>query len=269
MATSKKTASKTTAVATVKAPKTAVGATSDWREEMAKYAAKTVKMEESTQTGNRISTKGGRLTYHDTPLKNNEMNVIILAALLENVYYPGDFDPENPASPTCFAFSEDGEDMAPHEKSHDPQCETCEKCEQNQWGSSDRGKGKKCKNTRRLAVIPMEDLSLDAINSAEIATLGLPVTSVRGYAAYAKDLALAAGRPPFAWRTRIWCEPDAKTQYRVCFQVIDKTPIADKFMDAIIRRVKEAEKVLDQPYVYVEPPEPKAKPRAAKGKSKY
>lgn len=256
MATAKK-ASKTTAV--VPAKRNEVGAASDWRSELAQYAQKTVKMEEATQSGNRISTRGGRLSYHDTPLKNNEMTVLILSAMIENVYYEGKFDPDSPASPVCFAFSTDGEGMAPHEKAHSPQNDTCAGCPHDEWGSSETGKGKACKNVRRLAVIPMDDVSEDAILTGEIATLNVPVMSVRGYSAYVKELALSAGLPPFAWQTRIFLEPDPKSQFRVCFQAVDRKPVPEKFFPAILKRVKEAEKMLDVPYVFVEPPEPKAK----------
>jgi hypothetical protein len=260
MATAKK-AVKTTAVAVVK--KNEVGAAGDWRAELSKYAAKTVKMEESMQSGNKISTRGGRLSYHDTPLKNNEMTVLVLSALIENVYYEGAFDADNPSSPICFAFSDDGENMEPHEKAHEKQHEQCQGCPHDEWGTSNTGKGKACKNVRRLAVMSMDDVTENNILSGEIATLNVPVMSVKGYSAYVKELALTAGLPPFAWQTRVWLEPDAKSQFRVCFQAIDKKPLPEKFYPAILKRVKEAEKLLDVPYTYVEPPEPKAKGKAA------
>ena len=258
---------KTTGTALTKAKKTDVGAPGDWRSELAKYAQKTVKMEENTATGNRISTRNGRLTYHDTPLKNNEMHVIILAALVENAYYNGPYDPDAPRSPVCFAFSEDGEDMEPHEKSHERQSDSCEGCQWNKWGSADQGRGKACKNIRRLAVIPMgEGPGVEEIKAAEIATLTVPVTSVKGYSAFAKELTTHAGLPPFAYRVRIWLEDDAKSQFRVRFEAADRKPLPEKLMPALIERVKEAEKLLDQPYVYIEPEE--AAPKRGAGKKK-
>jgi hypothetical protein len=252
---------------------TAVGEEKDWRNELAGYAAKTIKMEESTQSGNRISTQGGRLSYHNTPLKGNEMTVLLLSALVENAYYEGPYEADNPRAPVCFAFSEDGEDMQPHDKAHDKQSEKCEGCPNAVWGSSSTGKGKACKNIRRVAVIPMPEVSLDAIEAAEIATLSIPVMSVKGYSAYVKELALNSNLPPFTWQTRVWLEPDAKSQFRVCFEAVERRPLAEKFYPAILRRVREAEKVIEQPYVYIEPAaeEPKkgAAKKAAAGKKKY
>lgn len=228
---------------------------SDWRKELAQYAAKTVKMEESTQTGNRISTKGGVLTYHGNKMKDNKINVIILAALIENAYYDGPYDPDNPRAPVCFAFSEDGEDMAPHDESHDKQNETCEGCPQNEWGTADRGRGKACKNLRRIAVLSFEDTSTNP-SSEEIATLSVSVTSVKGYSAYVKHLA-ATGLAPWAVRTTISLErPEGKEFSNLFFEQADARPLSEKLYPAILKRVKEAEKLLEQPYVYIEPSAP-------------
>jgi hypothetical protein len=267
---------KSTAVATKKKKKesTAVGAPLNWREEMAKYAKKTVAMEENTATGNKISTKGGRLSYHDTPLKNNEMHVLILAGLIEKTKYEGPFDPDSPASPICFAFSEDGEDMEPHEKSHEKQSEKCEDCQWNAWGSSETGKGKACSDKRRLAVMPVsDDVTAEAIEAAEIATLTVPVMSVKGYSAYVKELTQRHGLAVFAYVTRVWLEPDAKSQFRVCFECSNPKPLNEKLYPALLKRVKEAEKLVEQPYIWIEPEEKPKRGAAAKkkpaGKKKF
>lgn len=243
--------------------KTAVGKSTggDWRSELTRYATKTVKMEESTQTGNRISTKGGVLTYHGVKLKDNKMTVIVLAALIENAYYEGPYDPDNPRAPVCFAFSEDGEDMAPHEASHDKQSDTCGECPHNEWGSADRGRGKACKNLRRIAVLSADQIDANSISEGEIATLSVSVTSVKGYSAYAKHIGLN-GLAPWAYRTVISLErPEGKEFSNLFFEAADRGPISEKFYPAIIKRVKEAEKILEQPYVFIEPaPQPARKP---------
>lgn len=244
----------------------------DWKAELSKYAAKTVKMEESTQTGNRISTRGGKLSYHGVNLRDNKMTVIVLAALIENAYYAHAYDPDNPSAPVCFAFSEDGENMEPHEKSHDQQSESCDGCPHNEWGSADRGKGKACKNIRRLALLACEDVTAKNIEEGEIATLSVSVTSVKGWSSYARQIALN-GSAPWAWQTVISLErPDGKDFSNLFFEAADRKPISEKFYPAILKRVKEAEKLLEQPYVYVEPPakpERKAAPKKGNGKKKF
>lgn len=241
-----------TRTAVVRAPRTDVGAAGDWRSELSKYAAKTIKMEESTQSSNRISTKGGRLTYHDTPLRDNKMTVIILSALVENVYYDQPFDQDNPRSPVCFAFSDDGDNMAPHEKAKEPQNETCDGCPRNEWGSADRGRGKACKNVRRLALLSCEDATPKAIEDGEIATLEVSVTSVKGYSGYVKQLALS-GMPSWAWQTVVGLErDDGDTYSHLTFMAADRKPMSEKLYPLILKRVKEAEKMIDAPYLFQE-----------------
>jgi hypothetical protein len=245
---SKKTASKKNLPAV---QKTAVGKPADWKAELEKYAAKTMKMEENVAGGNRISTRNGVLSYHGSELK--EIHCVILTALVENAYYEGTYDPGAPRAPVCFAFSEDGEDMEPHENSHAKQNDTCDGCEKNEWGSADRGRGKACKNIRRVALLSISDNPTpEEINDAEIATISIPVTSVAAYSGHVKQIALN-GMPPFAYHTRIWLENDPKTQYKVKFEMVGTRPLADKLLQAILSRVKAAEKILDQPYVYVAP----------------
>jgi hypothetical protein len=231
----------------------AVAEVYDWRKEIAGYAAKTLKMEESVSVGNRVSTRGGVLSYKQTPLKDNQLNCIILTALIENAYYAGEFDPDNPRAPVCFAFSTDGEDMEPHEKSHEKQNDTCKGCQGDAFGSASKGRGKACKNIRRIALLPLEwPFTAKDVEESEIATLSVPVMSVKGYSAYVKDLALKSNLPPWAWVTTVGCAPDPKSQYRVTFQSADRKPLPDKMYNAILARVKEAEKVIDEPYVYVD-----------------
>lgn len=266
VAPTRKGKTSTAVVAAPKSRRTEVATPGDWRAEMAKYAQKTIKMEESTQTSNRISTKGGRLTYHDTQLRDNQMTVIILAALVENVYYERPFDPDNPSSPDCFAFSEDGEDMAPHEKAHEPQHETCKGCPHDEWGSADRGRGKKCKNQRRLAVLSCEEATPKMIEEGEIAMLEVSVTAVKGYSAYAKQLALS-GLAPWAWQTTIsLVQSPGDTYFHLEFQSTDRKPISEKLYSLILKRVKEAEKMIDAPYVFQEPSE--RAPARGRGKTR-
>lgn len=241
-----------------------VGEALDWRAEMRKAAEKTIKQEESVATGNRISTKGGKLAYHGTPLKDNRMNCIVLAALIENAYYSGPFNPDNPQSPVCFAFSEDGEGMEPHEKSHDKQSNSCAECPHNEWGSAETGRGKACKNVRRLAVLAFDGGDLKTIQDGEIAQLSVSVTSVKLWSGYAKQLAMN-GQALWSVQTLVTLErEDSDTYSKLHFESSGHLP--EKFYPAILKRVREAEQMLDAPYVFVEAPAPRA--RSAKAPAK-
>ena len=130
-----------------------------WEEDLAKQAESYAEQEASAFSGGQFfSTRSGILSFDGTTMPNNEIAVIILDGVMENVLYEDAFDPDNPTSPTCFAFGRNEKEMTPHEAVTVPQCETCAACPKNQWGTSVRqdgraGRGKACRNTRRLAMI--------------------------------------------------------------------------------------------------------------------
>lgn len=261
-----KAASKTTAVA-------------KWDEELARQAKLAAAMEESTATGNFFSLKGGILAFNDAPVPNNEMGVIILDSVLENVYYEGKYDPDNVQGPLCFAFGRDEKAMVPHKiviEAENNQHETCHGCPMNEWGSADVGRGKACRNTRRLALIPAGTFEAgrfkpfndeEQIEKAAIAYMKLPVTSVKGYAAHVKQLANALSRPPHAVYTKVSVRPDPQTQFKVVFEPLSIIP--NELLGAVFKRNEEAAKAIEFPYTPFEEQAPpqrssKAAPPAAK-----
>jgi hypothetical protein len=232
-------------------------------------------MEESTATGQFFSLKSGVLAFNDAPLPGNEMGVIILDGVLENVFYEGAYDPDTPQGPTCFAFGRDEKTIEPHKiviengTSQAGASGLCAGCEMNEWGSAETGKGKACRNVRRLAMIPagtMENGRFKAFTEDEhfettgIGYLKIPVMSVKGYAAFVKQVSGALNRPPFAIFTKVKVVPDAKSQFRVTFEPISQVP--DELMDIILRRHDEAKAAIEFPYTPYDaesapPPPPK------------
>ena len=194
-----------------------------WDEELAKQAEIAAGMEASAGGGQFFSTRGGQLSWQDAPLPGNEMAVIILDHIFETVYYEGRYDPDTPQSPTAFAFGRDQDELRWHENS-DPEfagqlCSESEVCE---WGSADTGRGKAARETRRLAMVPAGqfdrngDLELfedpEHYATTTIGFMKLPVTSVKGFANFVKQVAGALKRPPFGIVARVAVVPDAKTQ---------------------------------------------------------
>lgn len=260
------TASKTTAIA-------------NWDEELARQAEAAAAMEESTNSSQFFGLKGGILTFNDAPLPGNQMAGIILDSVLENVFFEGEYDPDVPQSPVCFAFARDEKEMAPHAnvdtvEGFKRQCESCHECEKNQFGSAEKGRGKACRNTRRLAIIsggtlnPKTDeftpIELEAIENAVIGYMKLPVMSVKGYAAYVKNLSGALRKPALAMFTKITVVPDPKAQFKVLFEALDQVPT--DYLAAIMSRVAEAKLSIEQPYTPVDASEfEQAKPAAKRG----
>ena len=104
-------------------------------------------------TGFIIQTKGKVFTMPDGTQDNGPMNVVILDWITENTYFEGIYDPKNIKPPVCFALSREVATIAPSDKSPKKQNEVCKGCPQDEWGSG-QGKGKACKNTRKVLVAP-------------------------------------------------------------------------------------------------------------------
>lgn len=249
------------------------GAIVKWDEELAKQAEVAAKMEENSGGGQFFSVRAGVLSWNDAPVPDNQMGVIILDSILENVWYETEFDPDNPSGPSCFAFGRDEDGMTPHDnvvKAGTAQEGPCKSCPMNEWGSADKGKGKACRNTRRLAMIPAGTFrngkfepfeEVEHFEQTAFGFMKLPVTSVKGYASFVKQVASSLKRPPHGVVTRVKVVPDAKTQFKVTFEPIMNVP--NEVLGAVFKRREEAMATIDFPY---QPPEekPAAKGRGAK-----
>lgn len=221
-----------------------------WDEELAKYAEQAEKMESKSVTGGQyISLKGGAFSFQGSELPDDSIEVIIVDHCLENAYYDGAFDPNNPQSPVCFALTQNEDEMAPHEDSTEPQCESCDQCEFNKFGSATTGRGKACKNTRRLALIMGEDM--ENIAGAEVAYLKLPPTSIKAWTGYVQQIARTLKRPPFGVVTRISIESDDATQFKVKFSLVESISDSETFK-ALIAKKEAINPELMAPYQPIE-----------------
>ena len=118
----------------------------DWKSQMEQMAQAAAAMERPTLGV--ISLKSGVMSYQGTPVPGNKLNCIVIASAFEHRYYTERYDANKPASPTCFAQSLDGEEMAPDETAHAKQAPMCGDCEMFKWGSDPGGgRGKACKRS--------------------------------------------------------------------------------------------------------------------------
>lgn len=248
-----------------------VGQTLNYEDELAKYAQENASVAEATaSTGNWMTFQGGVMKYKNAEIPDGKVEVIVLRAMLENLFYEEKFDPDQPTTPVCFAFGMVRDDMVPHEKSPKVQSEQCKTCPQNAWGSGDTGKGKACKNQIRLALIPWGDATREQIERAEIANAKLPVTSIKNWGGYVGQL--TAKYPDrkgvaAAFVTEISVERDAKTQFQVKFRLVE--PVDKKLLPAVWARVAETDAMLhpDNPYPPIE--RAAAPPRGRGNPAKY
>lgn len=235
----------------------------NWTEELARQAKIAAGIEASVSTGgDYIATRGGKLSFQGADIPGNSMNVIILDHVLENALYEGKFDPDSPSSPTCFALGTGDKPMAPHADSPEPQSEACEGCPHNEFGSADTGRGKACKNIRRLALLP-ED-ALEDLDAATPAYIKVPVTSVRAWAGYVKKLASAMNVPPLAVITQISLVPHQKHQFEMLFKHAGN--VAPEHIEGLLAKQKEVKDPLLAPYTPREEEAPK-KGKKVKGRT--
>jgi hypothetical protein len=238
-----------------------------WEQKMAAAAQKQATAAKPTGLFKMISTRGGILSVDDTPIKGNELRVVILAGCHENQYYDGPFRPDTPQSPVCYAFSgvdEPGDGMVPHEQAKEKQCGSCDECELNVMGSAEQGKGKACKNVYRLALVTEDAVeSEDAMAEAEIRMMKVPVTSVKNWAKYSNMLNDDMTRPSWGVVTKISLVQDAKTQFKVLFEFEELINFDSGLYEALEKRVSEVSKDLVAPY-----PDIDDEPAPARGRGK-
>lgn len=236
----------------------------NWEQELAQQAEVAVAQEQTAGTGGGkfFSLRAGQLTFDDATFPGNQIAAVIVDHIFENIYYEAGFDPDQTNPPTCFAFGRDATTMGPPDEvdKHDEftrQSDLCKDCIQNEWGSARTGKGKACSNRRRLALISAGtynkkgelELEDDAsyFSGADMAFMKIPVTSVKGFAAYVKQVAEQFKRPLHGVFTRIYLEPDSKTQFKVRFELIEVIP--NEVMPAIMARHNSVKNEIDFPYI--------------------
>lgn len=189
-----------------------------------------------------VSFKNGTITFAGEPV-GTKMDAVILASQYERVFYDRAYDPDNPSPPVC--YSRDGE--APHADSHDKQAEKCKTCPHNRFGSADNGKGKACRETVRLSLIPTDVLLKPDLAATDVYSAKIPVTSVKTYKDYASVL-MNKGISTEAVVTTISVTPDPKTQFALGFRAKSGIKIAPKNVQDYIALHSRADELLQEPY---------------------
>ena len=243
----------------------------NWAAEFAKSAANQAAAERPDTKF--ISFKSGVLSYNDTPAPGTAIKCVIIGACFENTYYAGKYDPKKLKSPDCWAIGFDETALIPgrsnrgEEALTDAQDEKCDGCWANEWESADEGKGKACKNSRRLAVVFPPELGL----GSDVLYARIPVTSVKNWSKYVNQIASVIKRPTWAVITEIKVVPDMKSQFQVLFSfvgMLDEVELegAHKLYESL---VGDSQMLFGYPknQEEQEAPAPAAKP--AKGKAKF
>lgn len=218
-----------------------------WKERLSKLAEETADAEKPS--GHFITFKGGQMTYNDAPVPGNKLMAVPIDYMFENAYYPGRYNPAKAASPVCYAFGRKDGEMVPHPECESPQHTQCDGCPKNEWGSDpDGGKGKACKNSRRIALLHADSLkSPEEILEAAVAFCKLPVTSVKNWSTFANQCATVLKMPPLAVVAEVSVVSDPKSQFQVLFKasrIIDD----DTTLAALVQKQEIVAKNIAVPY---------------------
>ena len=216
----------------------------DWASQMAAMANAESKLEQP-ELGT-FSFKAGIMSFAGTPVPGSRIDIVMLGTLFENRYFPEEFDENNIQSPLCWAFSEDGTNMAPNPALvTQSQSESCATCEQFQWGSNPKGRGgKACKAVRKFICIPATEL--ENISGAHLGTGSISTTNVKYWSSFANSVSAQFKRPTWSVICTMFCQPDQKTIVRVGFE--NPRPISEDYFPALLEKRAKALEILSKPY---------------------
>lgn len=182
-----------------------------------------------------LNTRGGVFKYQGKQL-SNPLAVVILDFVRENGFYEGEFDPEKPRAPKCFAIGREEATLAPPleltpEKGR--QADTCALCQWNRYGSAEQGRGKACKNGFRLAILPGNVDKAGQLAKIETVMARVPPTSLKALRDYVNVLASSElDTAPLGVVTAIRLVADDKANHRWEFELVKK--IEDERLGAVL-----------------------------------
>jgi hypothetical protein len=212
-----------------------------WEEQLAAMAQAEAKTE---KVGNNFfSFKGGKIAFMGEDL-GNSMDVVVMGSIYDRAFYPGIYGEAK--TPVCYSYSRDGIGMTPHADVKDQQAESCDACPQNQFGSAKVGKGKACREYRRIALISAANLQAEEVSDAIVGIAKIPPTSSKNYSEYVRKVAEKHNRPLWAVITTMTVLPDPNKQVVVTFK--DSAPLSQEVAQAVFARDAAIRELLNAPY---------------------
>ena len=133
------------------------------------------------------------------PMNSIELVLVKASTTLSKTFYPDGYSEGQSLRPTC--WSSNG--SIPDADVESPRCSSCKKCPHDVFGSrmTDNGKkAKACQDTKRIAVVPLNDLDNDALNGPML--LRIPAGSLKELRTY-QDMLKGNRIPYFAVGTRV------------------------------------------------------------------
>lgn len=204
MATTKKTPAKpSTAIAVKKAGGSVVSIQEQLKAQAAAMAGRT-----QPTTGSTIKlTKDKKFQLPNGQKVDGPLELVVVDFVSRNKFYDRAFDSNNPVPPACFAIHAEPKQLVPSDNSPEKQSDDCNSCPLNQFKSGANGKGKACKNTRYLAVLPP-----DADADTELWFLEVSPTGLKSFDGFVNSTMRSFQMPPISVVVDVDFDPDSDFQ---------------------------------------------------------
>jgi len=225
---------------TVEAPQTT--ALASIQEQIAQQLARQNEAAQSLRSGGSyIGFKNAQLKVDGISIPANQLEVRVLAVLSERSWYSKNFDADVVQIPDCYAL----DDTKPHEYSASPQAATCAECLHNKWGSAKQGKGKACRESARVIVVPANV----PLASAQMYTAKVPITSLSTVTSFTSRCG-QANKLMGEFVTKLSVVEDNKSFFKVHLTPIEVTQEMD--MPALLKAQNAAYNLASTPYPVIE-----------------
>ena len=118
----------------------------------------------------------------------------------------------------------------------------------------DGGKGKACRNSRRIAILPADVLQKDvpAIGKTKVVIAKIPATSIKNFSSYVTQCAKVLEVPPFAVVTQMSTAPHPTSLFTVNWKIQDEIKNQDA-LEALYAKRADIAAIMVQPYPKLEP----------------
>jgi len=205
MATAKKTSTKPGTAVAIK--KTSGGAVISIQEQLKAQAAAMAGRTQPASGLNIKLTKDKKFQLPNGQKVDGPLELVVVDFVSRNKFYDRPFDQNNPVAPACFAIGLEPKQMVPSDSSPEKQSDDCASCPLNQFKSGANGKGKACKNTRYLAVLPP-----DATEDEELWFLEVSPTGLKSFDGFVNSTMRTFQMPPISVVVDVDFDPNADYQ---------------------------------------------------------
>lgn len=204
--------------ATTEAPKTGTEVLSI-QQQIAQQLARQNEAAKSLRSGGSyITFKNANLKVDGISIPENQLNVRVLAVISERAYYSKPFDADAVQVPDCYSLN----DTMPHDDAASPQADHCGDCPHNKWGSAKQGKGKSCRESARVVVVPANV----PVNAAQQYTAKIPITSLGTVTSFTSRCG-QANKLMGEFVTKLSCVEDNKSFFKVHLTPVEVTADMD------------------------------------------